>query len=218
MRLVVFGLNSLSDVAWYCLTHDSPHEVSAFTVDGRFVDREEHLGLPVVAFEDVDGAFPPDAYGMVLPIGARAANRLRAERYAQATEKGYTCPTYVSSRAMTWPDLQLGANTLIYDGAAVQPFSQIGNDVVVRQGASISHHGRIGDHCFLASHAVIGGNVTLGERCFIGLNAAVRDGVTVAAGCMIAAGSLVTADTIADTVYAGNPARPRRLSPAHFIK
>jgi hypothetical protein len=52
----------------------------------------------------------------------------------------------------------------------------------------------------------------------VGLNATIRDNVTVAAGCMIAAGSLVTADTVADTVYAGSPARPRRLDPARFFK
>ena len=218
MRLVVFGLGELSSVAWYCLTNDSPHDVSAFTVDGAYLDRKEHLGLPVVAFEEVERAFPPDAYGMLLPMGARAANRFRAERYRYARQKGYTCPTYVSSRALTWPDLRVGANTIIYEGSAVQPFSHIGNDVVIRHGVSISHHARIGDHCFLASDAVLGGNVTLGERCFIGLNATIRDGVTIAEGCMIAAASLVTADTIADTVYAGSPARPRRLSAARFFK
>jgi sugar O-acyltransferase (sialic acid O-acetyltransferase NeuD family) len=218
MRIVVFGLGDLSRVAWYCLTHDSGHQVSAFTIDRGYLDRKEHMRLPVVAFEEVESVFPPDTYGMFVPIGPRVANRLRAERYAQAKRKGYTCPTYLSSRASTWPDLQIGENTLIYEGSVIQPFSTIGNNVVVRQGVSISHDAKIGDHCFLASHVVLGGNVTLAERCFVGMNATIRDGVTVAEGCMIAAGSLVTTDTVANTVYAGNPARRRRLPPERFLK
>jgi sugar O-acyltransferase (sialic acid O-acetyltransferase NeuD family) len=218
MRVIVFGLGELSSVAWYCLTHDSTHQVSAFTVDAGYIDRKEHEGLPVVAFEEVERFFPPDTHGMFVPIGARAANRFRAERYAQAKGKGYSCPTYVSTRASTWPDLQIGENTVVYEGSAIQPFSRIGNNVVVRQGVSISHHARIGDHCFLANHAVLGGNVTVAERCFVGMNATIRDGVTVAEGCMIAAGSLVTTDTAPDSVYAGNPARRRRLAPERFIK
>jgi sugar O-acyltransferase (sialic acid O-acetyltransferase NeuD family) len=218
MRVVVFGLGELSSVAWYCLTHDSGYRVTAFTVDASHLDRKEHAGLPVVAFEEVERLFPPDTHGMVVPIGARAANRLRAERYARARQKGYTCPAYVSTRASTWPDLQIGENTFVYEGTTIQPFSRIGNNVILRQGVSVSHHAQIGNHCFLAGRAALGGNVTLAERCFIGMNATIRDGVTVAEGCMIAAGSLVTADTVAHTVYAGSPARRRRLPPERFIK
>ena len=36
MRVVMFGLGQLSSLAWYCLTHDSPHEIVAFTVDGAY--------------------------------------------------------------------------------------------------------------------------------------------------------------------------------------
>ncbi len=218
MRVVIFGLGELSSLAWYCLTHDSPHEIVAFSVDGAYLDRKAHMGLPVVAFEDLQQSFPPDTYAMLVPIGARAANRFRAERYEQARQKGYSFPTYVSSRALTWPDLEIGENSMIYEGSAVQPFSRIGKNVIVRQGVGISHHAQVGDHCFLANHAVFGGGVTLGDRCFVGLNATVRDGVSVAEGCMIAASALVTADTLADGVYAGSPARRRRTPADRFFR
>ena len=70
MRVVMFGLGQLSSLAWYCLTHDSPHEIVAFTVDGAYMDRAEFEGLPVVAFEDVENRFPPGDYAMLVPIGA----------------------------------------------------------------------------------------------------------------------------------------------------
>jgi sugar O-acyltransferase (sialic acid O-acetyltransferase NeuD family) len=217
MRVVIFGLEQLSTLAWYCLTHDSPHKVVAFTADGAYVNRQELMGLPVVAFEEVEARFPPESCAMLLPIGARAANGLRSDKYEQARRKGYACPTYVSSRALTWPDLDIGDNSLVYEGAVIQPFCRIGSDVIIRHGVSVSHHGRIGDHCFLANHAVLGGGVTLEDRCFVGLNATIRDGVTIAKGCMIAAGALVTRDTIENGVYAGSPARHRRIPADRFF-
>jgi len=111
MRVVMFGLGQLSSLAWYCLTHDSPHEIVAFTVDGAYMDRAEFEGLPVVAFEDVENRFPPGDYAMLVPIGARAANGLRADKYGEARQKGYSFPSYVSSRALTWPDLVIGENS-----------------------------------------------------------------------------------------------------------
>ena len=41
---------------------------------------------------------------LLVPIGARAANGLRADKYKVARQKGYSFPTYVSSRALTWPE------------------------------------------------------------------------------------------------------------------
>ena len=140
MQVVMFGLGQLSSLAWYCLTHDSPHEIVAFTVDGAYMDRAEFEGLPVVAFEDVENRFPPGDYAMLVPIGARAANGLRADKYREARQKGYSFPSYVSSRALTWPDLVIGENSLIYEGAVIQPFCHIGNNVVVRHGVAVSHH------------------------------------------------------------------------------
>ena len=217
MRVVMFGLGQLSSLAWYCLTHDSPHEIVAFTVDGAYMDRAEFEGLPVVAFEDVENRFPPGDYAMLVPIGARAANGLRADKYGEARQKGYSFPSYVSSRALTWPDLVIGENSLIYEGAVIQPFCHIGNNVVVRHGVAVSHHGHIGEHCFLANHAVLGGGVVLEERCFVGLNATICDGITVARGCMIAAGALVTDDTTENGVYAGSPARRRGVPTDRFF-
>ena len=53
-RVIVFGISQWAQLAHFYLTHDSRHEVVAFTVDGKYMDRPDFLGLPVTAFEEVE--------------------------------------------------------------------------------------------------------------------------------------------------------------------
>ena len=207
MDVVIFGTAPLSSVAWYCLTHDSGYRVVAFTVDRDHIESDSFHGLPVYPFEDLEGFAPPSRVKMLVPIGFSRLNRIRMERYEQARSRGYEFATYVSSRAIVWPDLTIGENCMVYDGAAVQPFAKIGNNVVIRSGAIVSHHAEISDHCFIAAHGVVAGSTRVGERCVLGLNSTVRDGVTVAERCIVAAGAVVAGDTEPDGVYLGVPAK-----------
>lgn len=212
MKVIVFGTEHLSSLAWYCLTHDSEHEVAGFTVDAAYQTCRELHGCPVVPFESVERQFPPEAFAMLVPLGYRNVNGLRAERYRQGKAKGYRFISYVSSRASVWPDLSIGENCMIYDQAAIQPFAEIGDNVVMRSGSLVSHHARVEDHCFVAAHAVIGGGASIGACSVLGLNSAVRDGIRVAARCIVAAGAAVLRDTEPDGIYIGSPARRSGVS------
>jgi sugar O-acyltransferase (sialic acid O-acetyltransferase NeuD family) len=211
MKVVIFSLGKMASLAWYVLTHDSDHEVAGFTVDAAFFDRHELHGLPVVPFDRVEDRFPPADFAMLLPLGWHGVNGLRMKRYLDAKSRGYTFPTYVSSRAYTWPDLQIGQNCMVFEGAIVQPFAKIGHNCIIRSGAHVSHHVEISDHGFIAPGAVLAGGATIGQRCFVGANATVHDGVTVAPRCIVAAGAVVNRDTTENGLYAGVPARRREM-------
>ncbi|MDO9315974.1 MAG: acetyltransferase [Burkholderiaceae bacterium] len=206
-RVVVFGASTFSSLAWYCLTHDSEHEVVAFTVDSAFMTGSVHEGLPVVPFEDLSVACPPDDVQLLIPMGYQQINGLRRARYETAKSQGYRFVSYVSGRAGVWPDLQVGENCLIFDHAIIQPFAQIGDNVIVRSGAIVSHHCALASHVFVSAGAHLGGNVSVGEQAFIGLGAVLKHGLAIAPQTFVAAGAVVLADTEADGVYIGNPAR-----------
>lgn len=205
--VVIFGLGQQSSLAWYVFTHDSPHRVVGFTVDGDHRTRDSFHDLPVVAFEALAQTFPPSACVLSLPMGWRGMNALRAEKMAQARALGYGFASYVSSRALVWPDLRIGENCMIHDGAIVQPFAHIGDNCVIRAGALVSHHAVVGDHCFIAARAVIAGGAAVGERCVLGLSSTIRDGRKVAPRCFVGAGAVVVADTEENGVYIGVPAK-----------
>ncbi len=206
-EVVIFGTAGLSSLAWYALTHDSAFTPVAFTVDAGYLREPMHEGLPVIAFDQLPSHYAPAATALLVPLGYRQINGLRRARYEQAKARGYRAIRYVSSRALTWPDLQVGENTLIYEGTIVQPFSSIGANVIIRSGVHISHHCTIADHAFVAAGATLGGHVRVGAQAFIGLGAVLRDGIRIAERSFIGAGTVIIADTAPDGVYVGNPAR-----------
>jgi sugar O-acyltransferase (sialic acid O-acetyltransferase NeuD family) len=206
-QVIVFGNRQIAEVADFYLSHDSPYEVVAFTVDGAYLEESTFQGRPVVPFETLTEAFPPHDFAMFIAMSYQKVNRIRAERYAGAKERGYALVSYVSSKAVTWPGLTIGDNCLILEANVIQPFATIGNNVTLWCGNHIGHHSTIEDHCFLASHVVISGNCTVGRGSFLGVNVTLRDGITVAPESVVGAGALLMKDTSEQDVYPGQPSK-----------
>ncbi|WP_295428816.1 acetyltransferase [uncultured Thiodictyon sp.] len=205
--LVIFGGGTFASLAAHCVTHDGQRTVAAFTVDAAYARSETYEGLPLVAFETLIHQCPPETHDILVAVGYSRMNGLRHERCDQTIAMGYRLASWVSSRACVWPDLPVGRNVIIFEQAILQSYVRLGDDVIVRSGANIGHHSRVGSHTFVATGVVTGGNVTIGEHCFIGLGAVLRDGITIADRSFIGAGAVVVADTEADGVYVGSPAR-----------
>jgi len=205
-KVILFGVGQVASRAYWYLTHDSPYEVAAFTVDPEYIQQDKLFELPVISFNNIESICPPSEYKMFLSISFGAMNRLRAEKYYQAKAKGYQLVNYVSSKATMWPGLVIGDNCLIQTNSVIEPFAEIGNDVTVGVNTLVSHNAVIKDHCSIIHHAVVLGNVTVEPYCIIGANATIRDHVTIAKGCMIGAGALILENTVEKGVYKGNPA------------
>jgi sugar O-acyltransferase (sialic acid O-acetyltransferase NeuD family) len=205
-KVVIFGATEVALMSHFYLTHDSAHEVVAFTVDQDYLKEETLCGLPVIPFEDIETIYSPNEYKMSAALGFRGVNKFRAEKYYQAKAKGYQLISYVSSKAITWPDLVIGDNCFITEDTVIQPFAKIGNNVIIASGSMIGHHTIIQDHCFLAANTVLLGCVTVGPYCVFGANSTVIDQVTVAEECIIGAGALITKNTQPKGVYVNQPA------------
>jgi sugar O-acyltransferase (sialic acid O-acetyltransferase NeuD family) len=201
--VVIFGAGDFARVAAHYLTVDSEHEVVAFTVHERHLPAPATLrGLPVVAFEGLEGSHPPGDFELFVAIGFSRVNEARAEIVAACRERGYTLLRYVNSRATHWGETTFGTNTFVFEQNVIQPFVTIGDDVILWSGNHIGHDVTIGDHVFVASHAVISGNCTIGDYAFIGVNATIRDGVTIAPRSVIGAGAVIMRDTEEGDVFA----------------
>lgn len=200
-RLVIFGAGDISRLAHYYFTHDSEHEVVAFTVDEQYRRGDTFLDLPLVAFESVMEVYPPGEYKMFVALSYAQMNKLRAQKYCQAKHCGYQLVTYVSSRCSFLTDYPVGDNCFILEDNTIQPFVKIGNDVTLWSGNHIGHDAVIEDHCFLASQIVVSGYVRIRNNCFIGVNATLRNSITIAPETLIGAGAVIMKDTVEKGVY-----------------
>jgi sugar O-acyltransferase (sialic acid O-acetyltransferase NeuD family) len=206
-KVVIFGTGSFAEVARFLLDRDSEHEVVAFTVHENHLGQRELMDLPVIPFEGLEREFPPDDFAMLVAVGYKDVNRLRAAIYDEAKVKGYELISYVSSRCTNWGEA-IGDNCFIFEDNTIQPFATIGNDVVIWSGNHIGHHSTIGDHCFISSHVVVSGHVRVGPYSFLGVNATIRDNVSIGEACVIGAGALVMKSTTDKSVYIAERTRP----------
>jgi len=208
-KVIIFGVRDTAELAHYYLLHDSEYEIAAFTVNRQFMKEPLFLGLPVVAFEDLEQLFPPGEYFFFAPMTGRKMNTLREQIYFAAKAKGYTMISYISSKAITFGN-SIGENCFILEGNIIQPFTTIGHNVVLWSGNHIGHHGRIDDHVFFTSHVVLSGHCHVHSHCFFGVNATIRDFTNLAAGTLVGMSASIVKSTEAWSVYTGNPAKKRR--------
>jgi sugar O-acyltransferase (sialic acid O-acetyltransferase NeuD family) len=206
-KVIVFGVLDTAELAHYYLTHDSEHEIVAFTINRQYIQDESFKGLPVVAFEDIETLFPPAEFSFFAPMTGRNMNRNRENIYNEAKAKGYQFISYISSRATIFDRELIGDNCFILEDNTIQPFTTVGNNVVMWSGNHIGHHGQIKDHVFFTSHVVLSGHCVVESYSFFGVNSTIRDYTTIAQGTLVGMASAITRETEEWGIYIGNPAK-----------
>jgi len=200
-KVVIFGAGDIAKLAHYYFTHDSHHEVVAFTVDKEFRRDNIYLGLPLLDFDETIECYPPDEYKMFIALSYNKMNKARAEKYYKAKDLGYEVVSYVSSKCTLLTDNPIGENCFILEDNTIQPFVKIGNNVTLWSGNHIGHDSIIEDHCFITSHVVISGHVHVQQYSFIGVNATLRNSITIAPETLIGAGAVINKNTVEKGVY-----------------
>jgi sugar O-acyltransferase (sialic acid O-acetyltransferase NeuD family) len=207
-KVVVFGIQDSASLAHFYLTHDSEHQVVAFSVTQEYLPKEATFeGLPIIPFEEVGQTWSPAQADFFAPMSSRDMNRPRASIYNAIKAKGYRLISYVSSKATVSLGTPVGDNCFIMEDSTIHPFTRIGNDVVLRGGNGIGHHSVIKDHVMFAPHVLLGGHCVVEPYCVVGANATIREGTHIAEGSFIAMGACVTRDTEPWGVYRGTPAQ-----------
>lgn len=204
-KLVIFGSAEIAELALFYFKHDSDWEVVAFTVDDDYVQADRFQGLPLVAFSEAQKRFPAANYSMHVALSYSKLNQLREAKYKAAKAAGYSLPSYVCSRSVTWPGLTVGDNCFILENQTIQPTVKIGNNVTIWSGNHLGHGTEIRDHVYIASHVCISGHCVIGERTFMGVNCTTADFVKVGKDCFITMDASITRDLPDGTVILGAP-------------
>lgn len=216
-KIVIIGAGEFAQIAYEYFTHDSPHEVVAFSVEQQFLKDTELCGLPVVRFEDLEDQFRPHEFRVYVAVTYTQLNRVRTRLFHETRRKGYRSISYVSSRAFVWRTAAIGDNCFIFENNVIQHGVKIGDNVVLWSGNHIGHRSVIKDNCYLSSHVVVSGYCEIEENCFLGVNATLVDNIKIGKDCLIGAGAVVVKNAEKGKIYKGNPARPSDVGSLRYF-
>ena len=196
-KIIIFGTGEIGQLAHFYFTNDSNYEVVAFCCDEEFKTQDTFLDLPLFSIKEASIKFPSKLYGMHVALSYSKLNKIREEKYILAKSFGYDLVSYISSKSVTWPDLEIGENCFILENQTIQPYVKIGNNVMIWSGNHLGHGCKIGDHSYLSSHICVSGHTIIGKRCFVGVNSHFKDFIKIGDDVIIAMGASVNKD-IAD--------------------
>jgi sugar O-acyltransferase (sialic acid O-acetyltransferase NeuD family) len=200
-KVVVFGISDFASQASFYFKNDSYYDVAAYTVDKEFNNRKSFLGLPVVDFDVILEKYPPEQFAMFIAIGYNKLNKTRENKFNEAKAKGYKLVSYICSKNIFWPDLEIGENCFIMEGNIIQFSVRISDNVVIGIGNQIGHSAIVEENCFITSNVMIGGFSRIKKNTFIGLSSTVRDKVIIEENNILGAGSVILKNTKKNSSY-----------------
>lgn len=215
--LVIFGITAYAKQMHHYFSTSPDHRVVAFTADAQYITEPSFCGLPVLPFETLTNAAPPDQFDLYIAVGYNGVNEGRRSKYVEAKAKGYTLASYVHASAVVASGVSVGDNTFIGELTVIKPFATLGCDLQMGAHVHVGHNAVIRDHAFVAAGSKLLGAVDIGECCFIGGNATVRDHVTVGARCVVGAGAVILSDCEPEGVYRA-AGTPRREGDVHTLR
>ena len=214
-KVVIFGTGELAQRIFFYLK-DSDDQVIAFCANKSKIDKEELLGLPVIAFENIKETFPPTEFSMFIALAYSEMNKKRTKFFNEAKNKGYELYSFIHPSTKIWDEFEMGENCFILANNVIQPFVKIGNNVLIGSNNLISHNTTIGDNCFITSNVTMGGHITMGKNCFVGLSATINQRIKIGDECIIGAGTIITKDINDKEVYAENSSKKLPQSSEHI--
>ena len=205
-KIIIFGTGELAQRIFFYLK-DSDDQVVAFCANKLKIDKQELLGLPVIAFENIEEQFPPSEFTMFIALAYSEMNKKRTKFFNEAKNKGYELYSFIHPSTKIWDEFEIGENCFILANNVIQPFVKIGNNVLIGSNNLISHNTTIGDNCFVASNVTMGGHITMGKNCFVGLSATINQRIQIGNECIIGAGTIISKDINDKEVYAENSSK-----------
>lgn len=205
MNLIIYGIGEFANLMHHYFASESDYNVVAFCVDKKYLKAKTFNNLPVVDFEGVDIAYPPQCNNMFVAIGY-SEMRNRILMYEKAKLKSYKLVNFISGKSNVDISTKFGENNVVLAGTVIEPFVEIGNNNIIWSSCVVSHDVIVKNHCFLASKSLVGGFVRVDNNCFLGFNSTTLQNITIERESLVGANSLIIKNTNPYSKNIGSPA------------
>jgi len=206
-ELIIFGISDFAKQMMYYFSIDSGYKVIAFCVDNKYLPESgEFLTLPVISIDNLMNDYRRDEVNLFLAIGYRNM-RMRKQLFDRLHSAGFKMVNYISSKAIFYSNLEIGANNVILGGVNIEPFVKIGDNNIIWSNTLIGHDTIIENHNYISACCLIGGQSVIKDLCFIGNGVVTINDITIRDETYVVCGGVLLNSTRAANRYEGNPAR-----------
>ena len=217
-NLVIVGASAFAEVAWLYFKEGGKYNIKGFSVEKKYLEQTRMFGLPVVPFEEIEKAFPPNDHDVFVAVVYTEMNRLRTRLMNESEAKGYVLASYISDKAFVASNVEIGKHCFIFENNVIQPFTKIGSNSILWSGNHIGHHSKIENNCFISSHVVISGYSVIKSNVFMGVNSSCADTIIIEKNNWIGPNCCITRNTQPDQIFRATPAEASKISSLRFFK
>ena len=139
-KIVIIGAGKLAEELYSYITYDSSDEVVAFAVDKDFITRKDLFGVPIIDIKNIKDMYPRSEFKALVVIGYQNINKVRASKFQEIKDLGYTCISYISSKAINVGNIPIGENCKILENNKIKTTVKFGNNNILLCGNHIGHH------------------------------------------------------------------------------
>ncbi len=118
-----------AEVAKAYLEAHTVHRVVGFTVDPAYATSDRFCDLPLVAWDRLEEAFPPDRVELLGPISYRLLNEFRRDRFFEGKARHYRFASFIHPDCLHYAN-EIGEHCFI-GPSVIEPGARIGNNVIV---------------------------------------------------------------------------------------
>ena len=129
-KCVIFGTTDFGKMLRYYFEKYADVQIVAYTVDKAYLESDSYDGLPAVAYEEVEKAYPPTEYTMVIALGYKKMNQIRQQKFEDAKRKGYRIENFVHPSVVD-ESVAMGEGNIILEHVTLAYGTKIGNSSVL---------------------------------------------------------------------------------------
>lgn len=204
-KIVIIGAGGHSKVLIDIIEKEAKYELVGL-IDDYFKAGTIVLGYEIIGnmktFNEVINE--QKIYGGVVAFGDNFKRSVVAGKI-NSSNPSFCFVNCIHPKSTIGKDVNIGAGNVFMAGTIINSGSTIENHCILNTNSSLDHDCKMTNYSSIAPNVTIGGNTDIGEYSAIGIGTNIFHNISIGKNCIIGGGSLVTKDTMDNSVYFGSP-------------
>jgi sugar O-acyltransferase (sialic acid O-acetyltransferase NeuD family) len=127
--------------------------------------------------------------------------------YNKIKEKGFSFPSFVSSRTWLSNKVKVGQGTILYPGVSINYETEVQDFVIMNMNCAIGHNCHIANFSSLAPGVNLAGFSKIEQGADVGIGVSTKQNIVIGENAVIGGQSMLVKNVCANTTIVGVPGR-----------